>query len=223
MVKKKSVTLEPRKRGRPLKTAVDASVDIRKAALQAFARAGFNGASILEIAREAGVAKPLVYYHYASKDALWEAAVTHAVNDLRAEMLLIQQAMVVPASAESLVRELSRQLVVFASRHPELVHIVVDETGKGGQRAEWLKTNFLLPGYAMAKVLLEGFTRKYQPANSNVAVEHLVPMVLGIMNFPFMDAAVIRGAFGVDVYSGPYIDQHCELLFKIIWALLYEI
>ena len=71
----------PRKRGRPFKTAADAVLDICKAALGAFARAGFNGVSILEIAKLAGVAQSLVRYHYASKDVLWDAAVGDAIAD----------------------------------------------------------------------------------------------------------------------------------------------
>ena len=223
MVSKKSSTPEPRKRGRPFKTSVDASVDIRKAALKAFARAGFNGVSILEIAQMAGVAKPLVHYHYASKDALWEAAVGDAVADLRAEVLSIQQALGSSSTSVELLRNLARQLVLFASQHPELVHIVVDETGKGGPRAEWFRTNLLLPGYAVAKMLLDGFAGSVaSPKTSLLPVEHIVPMVLGIMNFPFMDAEVIRGAYGVDVYAKVYVERHGELLFKILSALLLK-
>ena len=40
-----SETPTPRKRGRPFKSDIDAAVVIRKAALKAFARAGFQGAS----------------------------------------------------------------------------------------------------------------------------------------------------------------------------------
>ena len=221
MVSNKSLTPEPRKRGRPLKTAIDASVDIRKAALKAFARSGFDGVSILEIAQLAGVAKPLIHYHYASKDALWEAAVGNAVSELKAEILTIQEAFGASSSAEELLRNLARQLVVFASRHPELVHIVVNETGKGGPRADWFRANLLLPGYAMAKVLLGGFPVD-SATNAVPAVEHIVPMVLGTMNFPFMDAEVIREAYGVDVYSKRYVDQHSELLFKIMSVLLLK-
>jgi hypothetical protein len=112
----------------------------------------------------------------------------------------------------------ARQLVAFSAAHPELVHIVVDETGKGGARADWLRTNLLTPGYAMGKTLLEELSRL--SCTSAPAVEHLVPMILGIMNFPFMDAEIIRGAYGVDVYSSGYVERHGELLFQVLRALL---
>ncbi len=213
-----SVPLEPRKPGRPSKSSIDASLHIRKAALQAFARAGFNGVSIAEIAKMAGVAKPLVHYHYASKDVLWEAALEDAVADLRAEVAQFQGALAAPAAAPDLLRMVARQLVYFAARHPELVHIVVDETGKGGARAQWLRTHLLAPGYAMGKTLLEGLA--HLAGTREPAVEHLVPMVLGIMNFPFMDAEIIRDAYGVDVYSKDYVEHHGELLFQVLCPLL---
>jgi len=218
MAKLNSAQPETRKRGRPNKSAVDASVDIRKAALKAFARAGFNGVSVVEIAKMAGVAKPLVHYHYASKDVLWEAAVGEAVADLRAEVMQFQSALASPASAQDLLRLVARQLVLFASRHPELVHIVVDETGKGGARADWLRTNLLKPGYATGKALLEGLANV--AVTREPAVEHLVPIILGIMNFPFMDAEIIRDAYGVDVYSKDYVERHGELLFQVLCPLL---
>ena len=138
----------PRKPGRPPKATSDAAAAIRKAALQAFARAGFNGASIVEIARTAGVAKPLVHYHYASKDLLWEAAVGEAVAVLQAQIGQFQGALAASASPPGLLRMVAHQLVVFAASHPALVHIVVDETGKGGPRAQWLQHHLLQPGYA---------------------------------------------------------------------------
>ena len=214
----KPVVSEPRKAGRPRKAKVDASLDIRKAALKAFAHKGFHGASIAEIARMAGVAKPLVHYHYASKDALWEAAVEDAVADMRAKIGHFQQALTTSASTHDLLRAVSRQLVLFASSHPELVQIVVDETAKGEARADWLRSNLLAPGYAMGKLLLEGLARntgRYPPA-----VEHLVPVILGVMNFPFMDAQIIRDAYGVDVYSQDYVERHGEILFQVLRSLL---
>ncbi len=213
-----SLAPEPRKPGRPNKSQVDASLDIRKAALKAFARGGFHGVSIVEIARMAGVAKPLVHYHYASKDVLWEAAVGDAVAELRAQVVQFQAALTAPASAPDLLRMVARQLVLFASRHPELVHIVVDETAKGGARADWLRDHLLTPGYAMGKTLLEGLARL--AGTRAPAVEHLVPMVLGIMNFPFLDAEIIRDTYGVDVYAPDYVERHGDLLFEVLRSLM---
>ena len=211
----------PRRRGRPSKSDINASMDIRAAALKAFGRAGFQGTSIADIAQLAGVAKPLVHYHFESKEVLWEAAVTDAVATLMGEMSSFRQGLnTLPI--QDLLRQISRQLVVFASRHPALVHIVVDETAKGGPRAQWLQEHFLLPSYAVAKSLLNGIAMMQSPTMAPLPVEHIVPIVLGVMNFAFMEAEVIRKAYGVDVYSDDYIDRHGELLFQLIRSFLVK-
>src|SRR5690348_14244025 len=57
---RKRLTLEQR-RGR-----------ILAAATRVFARKGYDGASMSDIAEAAGVTKPVLYDHFASKDALFE-------------------------------------------------------------------------------------------------------------------------------------------------------
>jgi len=53
---------------------------ILAAAEKAFARAGFAGASISAIAREAGVPKPTVHYYYATKEALHRAVLANILE-----------------------------------------------------------------------------------------------------------------------------------------------
>ena len=47
---------------------------ILEAAIDSFARAGFEAASLGEIARGAGVKKALVQYHFTTKEQLWKEA-----------------------------------------------------------------------------------------------------------------------------------------------------
>ncbi|WP_233255515.1 TetR/AcrR family transcriptional regulator [Naasia lichenicola] len=56
--------------------------ELRRIALQHFARIGFAGASLNAIAEEAGLSKSSVLYHYSSKEALLAAAVEPAVDRL---------------------------------------------------------------------------------------------------------------------------------------------
>ena len=209
---------KPRRRGRPAKSSLDAAALIRTAALDVFARNGFSGASIAEIARQAAVAKPLIHYHFATKDALWQAAVGEAFNTLQSEMAGFS-GRVVSQPRDEILRAMSFQLVTFAARFPQLVRIVVDETGRPGPRAEWLRERYLLPGYQLARSVMTGM----QPASESsvqIGSEHLVPMILGVMNFPFLDSDVIDQAYGVDVYNEVYIGRHAELLYRILSTLV---
>ncbi|GLU89645.1 hypothetical protein Agsp01_19000 [Agromyces sp. NBRC 114283] len=56
--------------------------ELRQAALEQFATVGFAATSLQQIADHAGYSKSSVLYHYASKEALLEAAVTPAIDQL---------------------------------------------------------------------------------------------------------------------------------------------
>jgi AcrR family transcriptional regulator len=55
---------------------------LRGVALRHFAQQGFEGTSLQRIAADAGVSKSSVLYHFESKEALLDAAIRPALNDL---------------------------------------------------------------------------------------------------------------------------------------------
>ncbi|RYE57225.1 MAG: TetR/AcrR family transcriptional regulator, partial [Rhizobiaceae bacterium] len=65
--------------------SVNAKSAILDAALKAFARDGFDGASLPKIAEMAQIAHPLIHYHFGSKDNLWRETVDYALGDLGRE------------------------------------------------------------------------------------------------------------------------------------------
>jgi AcrR family transcriptional regulator len=56
------------------------AAELRQVALNQFASVGFAGTSLAQIAEAAGLSKSSVLYHYASKEALLEAAIGPAVD-----------------------------------------------------------------------------------------------------------------------------------------------
>ncbi len=66
------------------------SVAILDAAEKVFAKSGFAGASMREIAETAGVAQALIHYHFDNKEKLFEAMIARRsgeINDVRATQL----------------------------------------------------------------------------------------------------------------------------------------
>ncbi|GAB5486977.1 MAG: hypothetical protein Pars2KO_05470 [Parasphingorhabdus sp.] len=53
-----------------------------RAAIRAFAREGFRGASVRNIANSAGVNFPLVTYHFGSKEKLWLAVAKRTLTEI---------------------------------------------------------------------------------------------------------------------------------------------
>ena len=208
-------TTPKRKPGRPARADGDASAIIRTAALNVFAQKGFDRASIVDIANAANVAKPLVHYHFATKEVLWQAAVSQAQAGLMAELMSVQVLMSSLNPMQS-IELLSKKLVEFAAYHPQLVRIVVDETGKGGPRSEWLLEQFLLPSYALCQMLIDKVSKDLKLGAQKPKAEHLVPTVLGVMNFPFLESNVIQRAYGKNVYSSAYLKRQSDVLHKVL-------
>ena len=208
-----------RRPGRPTREAGDASLLIRRAALREFARAGFDGVSIVEIAEAAGVARPLIHYHFASKDALWQAAVNEGFEALQRDLAGFRSTLAAGAGPDTL-RLIAHQLIRYAARYPELTRIIIDETGRGGERADWLLRNFMLPGYRLAQLAIESFRAQSAQPQAIPPMAHVIPVLLGIMNFPFLETRIVQEAFGVDVYGEAYLQQQGEILFRVMQALV---
>lgn len=208
-----------RRRGRPSHEEGNADALIRTAALREFARAGFAGVSIADIAAAAGVAKPLIHYHFESKDALWEAAISEGFEALQRELAAFRVTLGAGAGPETL-RMLAHQLVRYGARYPELTRIVIQESGDGGERWQWLLHTYLLPAYQLAELAIEGFRAVSAQPQAVPPAAHVIPLMLGMMNFPFLETQVIREAFGVEVQSEAYLQEQGEVLFRVMRALV---
>lgn len=91
------------------------------AARDEFARRGFAGARVDQIARRAGVNKQLLFYYYHSKRGLFHAVLTAAAAELEAQL-----AALVPGGGPPLDR-LRVALTVqfdFLAQHPDLVSVL---------------------------------------------------------------------------------------------------
>src|SRR5215813_10790888 len=101
--------------------------DIRErlldAALLEFGAKGFDGASTHAIARRIGAHQPQIHYHFASKEALWSAAVDHLFAELARAMEGLAGRARRAASADvaevsAVFAEMIRRFVHFAARRP---------------------------------------------------------------------------------------------------------
>ncbi len=61
---------------------MDTKEKILRAAMQAFSEKGFNGVSVDEIAKRAGVKKALIYYYFPSKDKIFKEVWDRSLGEL---------------------------------------------------------------------------------------------------------------------------------------------
>lgn len=99
------------------------------AAREEFARRGFAGARVDQIARRAGVNKQLLFYYYHSKRGLFQAVLTQSAGEL--EVALASLAFPSGGPLERLRLTLQAQFE-FLSRHPQIVALLGQGSRSGG-------------------------------------------------------------------------------------------
>ena len=205
--------------GRPTKNRSNGSRKIKKAALYEFARGGFQGTSISQIAETAGVARPLIQHHFSGKEDLWKRSVSENYEEF-INSLKIAKENFIENDAEHNIQLLSETLVKFASENPFLIRIITDETRQNSYRATWIRKRYLLPVHNFATSLIESMMSKSSQKKINITQANLIPVIFGALNFPFIDSDTISDVYSVDVYSKKYIQEHTNIIFKLIKTLL---
>src|SRR6185295_368409 len=136
--------------------------DIRErlldAALVEFGAKGFDGASTRAIAGRIGAHQPQINYHFASKEALWTAAVDHLFAELRRAMegLDFVAAGRGPDDVEHVAATFAegiRRFVRFAAARPELNRIMVHEATAASDRLAWMIEHHVKPLYDAGRAL----------------------------------------------------------------------
>jgi AcrR family transcriptional regulator len=117
----------PRRRARP----ADSRHRILQAAAVEFAARGFAGAGIDRIARRARLNKAMIYYHFASKQALYREILRDMYAALHVRLENIKEG---PDSPADKLRACLTALVEEAEKRPHLPAIVLREVAEGAPR-----------------------------------------------------------------------------------------
>jgi TetR/AcrR family transcriptional regulator len=105
----------------PPKLSNDRALRISSAAREEFARRGYAGARVEQIARRAGVNKQLLFYYYHSKRGLFQAVLTQAAAEL--ENALSNLSLPAGGPLERLRLTLQAQFE-FLARNPQVVALL---------------------------------------------------------------------------------------------------
>jgi TetR/AcrR family transcriptional regulator len=127
---------------------------ILNAAFEAFTENGYEGASINNIAERAGVAQPLVVYHFPSKDALWVASVEGALDQFMKRLLPDLEALkeLDPATRLSLI---FREFVRYSATMPAMLEIMIDANKRRRAIMTKVVEERLRPVYIRLRALIE--------------------------------------------------------------------
>jgi len=188
--------------------------DIREALLESalveFGAKGFDGASTRSIAQRVDAHQPQINYHFASKEALWIAAVDHLFDLLSAELadLELPAGTDDPAQLASAFAEAVRRFVRFAAAHPELNQIMVHEATEDSDRLRWMVDRHIRPLYDAIRVVWERLLDAGLAAPIDPAMVHYV--IVGAASLPFVNAPEARLLTGAEPTDLAWVEAHAQ-------------
>jgi TetR/AcrR family transcriptional regulator len=194
---------------RTRRTRDDLREQLLESALVEFGAKGFDGASTRSIAERADAHQPQINYHFASKEALWDAAVEHLFG-LLAESFgdLPPLDGDDPAELGRVVAETLRRFVRFAAEHPELNQIMVHEATEDSDRLHRIVERHVRPWYdaitvAWARLREAGIAAPIEPA-------HVYWVIVGAASIPFVNAPEVRILTGREPTDATWVEMHAD-------------
>ena len=162
-------------------------------------------------------ARPLIQHHFSGKRIFGRECIENYEKFIAS--LKIAKRKFIENDAEHNIQLLSETLVKFASENP-FTRIITDETRQNSDRAAWIRERYLLPVHVFAASLVESMMSKSSLKELNSIQANLIPVIFGALNFPFIDSDTISEVYAVNVYSKKYIQEHSNIISKLIKTLL---
>ena len=138
---------------------------ILSAALKAFARDGYNGASMPAIAKIAKVAPTLIHYYFGSKENLWRETIEYSLGSLRQEALAIGHATRSLGPLDRL-RALLQMMARHAARWPDHFVMTTAEARSESDRYAWVLENY-------TGVIFDQIVQALEDAEKNGLIENI--------------------------------------------------
>jgi AcrR family transcriptional regulator len=183
---------------------------ILRAAIELFAREGFDGTTTRTIAAAAGVNHAMIVYHFRTKDALWRASVTTLFEKLWSAMDHVEDADAGLPASTIFVRRYLR----YCTENPEHTRMLAQESVRGGKRLQWVMETFGVASHAY----LDNLVRSEQAAGHLPQSYRmsLVYILLAACHLPFALANELRVLYGVDPHDPRFLDLHAEAVARLL-------
>ncbi|MFZ5722205.1 MAG: TetR/AcrR family transcriptional regulator [Pseudomonadota bacterium] len=167
-----------RRRGRPCRDAVAMPrEDILRQAFTAFAREGYDGVSLRNLAGECGVSDSLISHHFGSKRDLWFEATDSVFQPLFNQLMALLDALSrLPGNnAVAILQQNLPQSLKLVAANPVAVQFLFREGEGDNERSEYLRMKYVRPYLARIDGLFEqaqaaGHYRKVSPASRHALV-----------------------------------------------------
>ncbi|HZK31512.1 MAG TPA: TetR/AcrR family transcriptional regulator [Corynebacterium sp.] len=164
-------------------------------ALDHFAREGFEGAKLEAIARDSGMSKRMIHYHFGDKKGLYQQAVITAMGRLHVPEEAFQVDSAVPVEGiRSLVDAIFRQFIL----HPDSLRLVVAENLQNILRMDEIPP---LIDESGLKLRLDRLLLTGQDAGAfrpGISADDLIALISALPFYRLSSGMQTRNLFGID-------------------------
>jgi TetR/AcrR family transcriptional regulator len=182
---------------------------ILEAALTSFARDGYEGATMRDVARSARVPLGLLRYYFGGKLKLWQASVDSAFAEIQSGLEPPQGGARNDGDELSDVRAAIRAHVHYVARNPEFVRLMHDEGKRRGPRMRWIVDRHVSPMFARLIPMirhLQGLGR----LPDDIDPLHFVYSLIGAIDVIFHQAEECQRVTGVDPTDPAVVEAHAR-------------
>lgn len=194
---------------------------VLEAAATLFARHGYEGVAVADVAKLSGVRKPNLLYHFSSKEALWKETVDWVFAEVDAFFAGARSSFASASGDErgerwSAFRRLIAAYYDACRRYPAYVLIPMIEGVAPSWRTNWI-----------AERHLRRHTRNFEGYVRTLVADRLLPPVepLHLQNLLTGGAQLSLGlaplwaaAFDTDTRSEAFLDQYSHTVFSLLEA-----
>jgi AcrR family transcriptional regulator len=186
--------------------------DILAAARCVFARNGFDGTSVREVAEEARVNKAMIYYHFSDKLELYREVLADSFKEF--DRIWEHRIFNSPASTKEKIEKYIVEFIRFQQKNDEIRRIMSMEFASSGGNYKWLADNVFHTGYMrLAKIMREGIkSGELKKMNPTLAISALTGMM--IHGFIVKPLAVHMTGKSLDLSIGQFSAFITELFFE---------
>ncbi len=189
---------------------------VLEAAEVLFARKGFDGTRLREVAEDARVTVPLVCHHFGDKDSLYAAVIEHGLERFASiGWDVLRRGHTVAEQLASFVHG----LIDFAAHAPNITAILHREMADGGARARPLAERMLLPLKQAATETLRAAQARGE-VRAELDTEMVVLHIVGAVLYPCLAAPLVQIVWGDDPQVGEFVERRKRALVDLLLPLV---
>lgn len=188
---------------------------ILSAAIDSFAQAGFEAASLSNIANKAGVKKALVQYHFSTKEQLWQESASQIWTERNSKLAsFVGDSKTDQGAPRTKMRDAFVALVKFTREQPQWLWFMFHEAAVNGDRLQWLIDNCIGEDYTLG----QAFIRNYQSRGliRPGSPLQLINLISGALSYNLLVAPQTYRATHKDMTSEQAISEQVELLLTML-------